>query len=424
MSLLSQSEKLCAELNQTYDSRIINSYPHQLQNIIFEIASKNKKPWRRNERTKINHTLISLIDNLQYPKKQPVTKYITGPGNISKWVGQQKGQNKVIYLFGENSHFDRPNCAEQINTRGNGEDFHMNVIDYLLKLFKTSPVFIDFYVEFGVMLDDIEFTRLGTGQTLHDMLYYMQGCFGPLLERDCPYNVRMHGVDARAVIGKKSMYYKHKIYELVMDMKMYLYIKDQGGGTKKGVSIKEWTTPNKFKRKYRALIKQLAKIRTNTDIVDTVIKIVDTNPLFQKEIRKSALEKKQVVDFFVKNGMKKSLRKIKYGAKFLGIWFNALGKSEDFPKGMDVVSLVLTITIASLMDVYAVTRMFKTFDVDHDANEHYPPEANHIIYYAGDGHTNPMGKFLEHIGFKRTEYAKPTMTSCVNMMKITQPLFS
>jgi len=415
MNLLSQSEQLCTQLQQNYDARIINSYPPKLQRIIFDIVSKYGKTGNKNPR--INHTLISLINNLQYPMIQPITQYISGPGVISKW----ESLNKIIYLFGENSHSDRPECAEQINIWGKGSDFHMNIINYFLQLFKTSPVFIDFYVEFGVMLNDVKSVRLGTGQTLHDMLYYMRGCFGELMDRDCPYNVRMHGVDARRVVGEKAMVYNQKIYRMDRDMRMYLIVK-KNKGKRHGVSINEWISPRKFKKKYKGLIKSLAKIRTDSDIIKMVVKIIETNPLFEKEIRKSALEKSDVIDFFIKNRMEKTLKKIRYGSKFLGEWFESLSKLNFFPKGMDIASLVLTVAMASLMDVYAVTRMFKTFDVGLD--EHYPREANNIIYYAGSGHTEPMASFLEHIGFKRTEHVRSKMLSCVNMDKIKQPLFS
>lgn len=415
MNLLSQSEQLCKQLHQTYDARIINFYPPELQLIILKIASKYGKAIYKNP--KINHILISLINNLQHPTRQPVTQYISGPSVISKW----EGRNKIIYLFGETSHFDRPACAEQINTLSKGSDFHMKIRNYFLQLFKTSPVFIDFYVEFGVMLNDLESVRLGTGQTLHEMLYYMKGCFGKLIDRDCPYNVRMHGVDVRRVVGEKAMVYNQKMYSMDMDMKMYLFFKKEGG-RKHGVRVNEWISPREFKKKYKDLIKSLEKIRTDSDIIKMVVKIIDTNPLFEKEIRKSTLEKSEVIDFFIKNQMKNNLKRIRYGSKFLGIWFKSLRKSDSFQKGMDIASLVLTIAMASLVDVYAVTRMFKTFDVG--INEHYPREANNIIYYAGDGHTKPMASFLEHIGFNLTEHTKSEMLSCVNMDKIKQPLFS
>lgn len=411
MSLLSESEKLCKQLQQTYDARVIKSYSPQLQNIILDIIPKQLN--RKNQKSNINHVLISLINNLKYTPNQITAKYISGPGVVSKW----EGGNKIIYLFGENSHLDRPACPDQINTHGKGPDFHMDIQNYLLQLFKTSPVFIDFYVEFGVMLNDVEFVRLGTGQTLHNMLYYMKGCFG----RECPYNVRMHGIDTRRVVGEKAMVYNEKIYNMDMDLRMYMFIKKEGG-RKNGVIVDEWILPREFKKKYKGVINRLRKIRNDSDIIKMVVKIIDTNPLLEKEIRKSTLKKSEVIDFFIKNQMRKRIKKIRYGSKFLGVWFNSLLKLEDsFPRGMDIASSVLTVAIASLVDVYTVTRMFKIFDVGSD---HYPREANNIIYYAGDGHTKPMSSFLEHMGFKRTEHVKSKMLSCVNMDKIKQPLFS
>lgn len=422
MSIVLKSEKLCKELHNTYNARILKLYPHKLQQIVFSITEKNKnKGGKRNTRSIVNHTLISLINNLNYPHKQPVTQYITGPSNIEKWTG-----NKTIYLFGENSHSSYPTCNEQIDTYGKGTDFHMNITSYLLQLFKTSPVFIDFYVEFGVMLNEVEFTRLGTGQTLHDMLYYMKGCFGKLLDRNCPYNVRMHGVDARTVIGKKAIRYREKIYELVVDMQMYLYMKKKGGVRikKDGTFSRIWIDVKTFKEKYKILIKKLSQINTINDIHNMVEEIINNNLLLEKEIRKSSLSKKKIVDFFINREMIKTLRNIRYGAKFLGIWFKSLIINKEFPKGMEVVHSVLTVVTASLMDVYASARIFKTFNINPNKYQHYPTSPQNIIYYAGDGHIKPMSNFLKHLGFIKKEVEDSKMISCVSMNNIKQPLFS
>ena len=57
---------------------------------------------------------------------------------------------------------------------------------------------------------------------------------------------------------------------------------------------------SQFKKKYKGLIKILAKIQTDSDIIKMIIKIINTNQLFEKEIRKSTLEKSDVIDFFIK----------------------------------------------------------------------------------------------------------------------------
>jgi hypothetical protein len=76
---------------------------------------------------------------------------------------------------------------------------------------------------------------------------------------------------------------------------------------------------------------------------------------------------------------------------------------------------------ATIMDIYTISRMFKVFDVKN--SDHYPKEPHNIIYYAGNGHTRIINKFLKSIGFKRTEYSDQKILSCVNMKNIKQPLF-
>ena len=77
---------------------------------------------------------------------------------------------------------------------------------------------------------------------------------------------------------------------------------------------------------------------------------------------------------------------------------------------------------AVVMDIYTAARIFKVFNVKE--NEHFPQEPQNIIYYAGTGHTKPMGRFLKRIGFKMTENSDDNILSCVSMKGIKQPLFS
>ena len=130
--------------------------------------------------------------------------YITGPGEVSKWESVEYG--KIIYLFGENEHSNVNGCRQsekrgEINMNGKR---HMLMEKYLTKLFKTSPVFIDFYIEFGIMIDDL--IPINKENTLQDMLELWKGCFGKLEKRNCPYNVRMHSIDSRRI---KSSRYEH-----------------------------------------------------------------------------------------------------------------------------------------------------------------------------------------------------------------------
>jgi hypothetical protein len=81
----------------------------------------------------------------------------------------------------------------------------------------------------------------------------------------------------------------------------------------------------------------------------------------------------------------------------------------------------MTVLNAVIMDVYTAARMFKVFNVKEF--EYYPTEPTNIIYYAGTGHTEPMSRFLEHIGFENTEETTGDILSCVDMKGIKQPLF-
>ena len=129
--------------------------------------------------------------------------------------------------------------------------------------------------------------------------------------------------------------------------------------------------------------------------------------------------------YYHKSDVRKSLETIQNSAQFFGYWFNNIknNKSNNLSQNINIIRNILDISTASIMDVYAVSRMFKVFKVRK--NEFYPTEQRNIIYYAGNGHTIPMFKFLEKIGFKMTEKSdKSILLSCVNMKNIHQPLFS
>jgi len=408
MTLFIESDKLCEELTLTYDARIIKKYSKELQDIVMDIAVKNKdieEDSRRNKRTKENYTLISLINNLNNFEKLPKADFISGPTSIIKY---NKG-SKNIYLFGE-KHEDK-NCSDY-NIKTN-----VHIIDYLIKLFTYTPVFIDFYVEFELMFDKVPPISPNSGQTLHRMLDKMSGCFGEFSNRNCPYNVRMHSVDIRMLYGERAKIYNEEIYGLMSDLNMINIIKNRGSGKKDGVIVTEWMSYDEFMSKYKDIVDKLCCVSMHKIVVD----IIKKNSLFQKVIKKSELNTTEIIRFFVVKSLTTFKNK---GCDFTSInkWFQQLKSSDKFPEYIELVSVCIIVIVACLMDIYTTLRMFKKFKIKKD--EHYPSDQNNIIYYAGDGHTIQIARFLEKIGFERKESSISDMISCLNMKNIKQPLFS
>jgi hypothetical protein len=399
--MVERANELCNILHETYNTNCLNLYP-DLRDFFVQVKDLYQK--NPEDFPKANKTLMSLIHNLDNHENLPNVDYITGPGVVSKWESLK--HNKVIYLFGENDHGNTTGCKGKVNLQGKT---HMSIEKYLLDTFKHSPVFIDFYVEFGIMINNLEHISTTSGQTLWDMLAVMKGCFGPLLDRDCPYNVRMHGTDVRSIL---SIHYKSSG---LADMGITLMM--QNIFMKRS---KTYIRLDIFYKIYKDQIDILSNVKNNRDLIRITTKSIINNKLIQKELKKSTIPKKQIMDFFVKKRLKENLGI--YNCRDVGKWFSLLSKTKcKWPIGIDKVNLIITIINSVTMDVYTIARMFKVFKVKE--SDHYPKQPQNIIYYAGNGHTVPMAIFLNDIGFKRTEHSHDNILSCANMKNIKQPLF-
>jgi hypothetical protein len=400
--MLEQANELCNILHKTYNANSLNLHT-DLRDIFLQVRDLYKK--NPEDFPKVNETLMSLIHNLDNHENLPNVDYITGPGVVSKWESLK--HNKVIYLFSENDHSNTTGCKGVVNLQGKT---HMSIEKYLLDTFKHSPVFIDFYVEVGVMIDNLEHISTISGQTLWDMLALMKGCFGPLLDRDCPYNVRMHGTDARNIISMK--YKSSRLANMSLTLMM------QNVFSKR---FRTYVKPGIFYQLYEDIIDIISTVKNKSDLIKIITKDIMNNELVQKELKRSTIPKKQIMDFFVKKRLNENLGL--FNVESVGKWFSLLGKRKKiWPPGIDTVSYIMTLINAVTMDVYTVARMFKIFTVKE--SEHYPSEPSNIIYYAGNGHTIPMAKFIEQLGFKRTEYSYDNILSCASMKNIKQPLFT
>ena len=421
--MLKQANDLCSILNKTYNANYLKYYP-DIRHIFYDAMKFYYKfPLKF---PKANKTLMSLLYNLENPFKQPIVDYITGPGEISKWESTK--YNKVIYFFGENDHSNTTGCIQsKINLQGKK---HMKIENYLTDLFTHSPVFIDFYVEFGIMLDELENISPTSGQSLWDMLSHIEGCFGPLINRKCPYNARMHGIDIRRILSSKYKSSRFAKMSNTLMMENLYRNKNQSY-----IEIKD------FKKKYKNQIHILSTVKNMSDIIKIIIDDIENNPIINKELKRSTLSKKQIIDFFIYENLNKLLNDIKFSSNKFGQWFKSIKSKELWPTGFELkdnigakkeaegikaelkfVTLIMTVINAVTVDVYTAARMFKVFNIKE--NEHYPKEPHNIIYYAGNGHTVPMGIFLQKLGFVRTEHSDNKVLSCTSMEGIKQPLFS
>jgi len=400
--MLSDTKIICKLLYETYDTNLLKKYPIH-KDIFFKALDLYKK--NPDKFPQANKTLMSLIYNLENPEYQPIVDYITGPGEISKYISIQ--YNKVIYLFGENNHNNNTGCIQ--SNLNMIKKKHMKIQNYLLSLFEHSPVFIDFYVEFGIMLDSLQTITKTSGQTIWDMLFVMKGCLGPVNDRNCPYNVRIHSVDVRDILSKK--YKSSKLSQFIKTLMMENVLHKKN----KGMDIKI------FKEKYKPNINLLSNIKTSDDLVKLITSDIKNNKFIMKKIKRSTISEQKIMDFFILN-INEKIHFIPQAGKLVGDWFENLKNSEIWLNGIQNISYILILVNSIIMDIYTVSRMFKVFNIKK--TEHYPKEPHNIIYYAGNGHTQSIALFLENIGFLKSEQSDKKMISCVDMKNIKQPLFS
>ena len=395
-----QANDLCSILNETYNANCLEKYP-TIRDIFFNVRylyEKNPEKF-----PKANKTFMSLVYNLKNPEEQPIVDYITGPAEISKWESEK--YNKVIYVFGEDDHTNNTGCIQsKINLH---RKKHMKIEKYLPDLFTYSPVFIDFYTELHIVLDNttpylFDIKKL-LGNTLGDIKNQMSGCFGPLINRNCPYNARIHSIDIRDILSSK--YRSSPLIELFYNISV--------------MEDEKYVNVPKLKKMFPNEIDVLSSIKNRSDFLEIVINDIEKNIVLQKELNRSRLPKKHIIDFFTHNNFNSYLPE--KDIKVVGEWFGSLKNSESFPDGMNDVKEIFDMINGISVDIYTISRMFKVFNVKE--NEHYPKEPHNIVYYAGNGHTGPVEKFLKKIGFKRTEYSK-FYDSCTSMERIKQPLFS
>ena len=392
--MIAETKKLCEELNKTYNPKIMDKYSPDVQTVFFNIAQSNAK-------NKGNKNLITLINNYRKKNKTPVIQYITGPGEVSKYVSEKWG--KTIYLFGENDHSVEKGCATWIDDLDNKK--HMSIENYLKEVFENTSVFIDFFIELPVITNTKDVNIINENQTVYLLYNKFKKC---LYKDGCQWPIRVHGVDIRNIISDK--YQTSDLSYVDSDLMMIDYLKR--------VDPKHvWITLENFKIKHSNIIQKLKKIRKQKDLIKLIKHEIEIHPLIQKELSKTQFPKKLISDIIIAGlGIDKSLLN---KPKIVGRFFESLEWSKTFPPGLSMVSKLLTSINALTMDVYSVARMFRLFDVKQ--SEH-PESIDNIIYYAGNGHTMILEFILSKIGFKKVEQSKNWYQSCVNMEGI-QPLF-
>jgi hypothetical protein len=429
----------------SYNTSDIKKLPEDLREALYEEAKKcleksesADNPERCNERK----TLMRLIINNQLNKK-PVSDLIKGPLSITlHWNSDMK---MMIYIFGE-FHSFKTDCEVFPQEKYiNGETVpvkSMFIEDYMKELLINTDSYIDFFLEekahFGYdpnLTNGESVTRIGI------LRNSFRQCISDIKSRNTNPNCilsRSHYFDIREgnvkgrfdvvsllineLINLTNLYYPD-IKQFIIDFaiireKFSYFIKTIITTSSDKAFVKFWQDQLFI---YPFLNEKMKRSSQYLSIRSFILNEIELESLKYKEtmqvtIKKlfSILEKVGINDrkLDTKKCKKESERIIRY-----------VGRFQE----------ALIMVNSTIADGYLLSRVFKEFDINTDKPEKKrgfdePQRPHNIIIYGGNVHANRCRKFLEHIKFKRLEQNiydySMTVSNCVDMKNITQPLFS
>jgi hypothetical protein len=439
--LQKRMDTLCTLLLQTYDTRILKSQPLVVQQMFKNISKNyynNLLPKDKLLYINANKTLINLVYNCFF-KTKPKKQLISGPRSLT--LHYSKKYNKTIYIFGE-SHGYANNCGDDI----------INIREYLQMLFDTTDVFIDFYLEYGM---DTKVT---------DVIMDKEGNWR---ESNAPPEVKSF-TDEYFFGTLMNQQKVHYINQLRIRFDNCIRVHDKCRWKNTGrfhyMDIRQYNTsienqPNQF-HKVELVLTQFFNgklIKNPSEIINTLNKIHKMSwdgfkkyiygnytEKMHKEIKKSELSldiirkwrddifelyfdkwkefksiDKNVFNILINGSYKKYIElDQKYNNKKLNSSEDALYLKYTQLKS---VRSLTKIFLSNMIDIYLMSRIFKTFNTKKNINQ--PPTSHNIIIYAGWEHSRRYSDFLKSLGFEQLATAKEHSTRCLDMTDFPQPFF-
>lgn len=392
------TKETCQSFKKTFNSNVIDQADILTQAIFYKTA---------NEYTaKKKDVLLSLLQN-HYTNKKPIIDYISGPSTLTLYTNPNS--EKIFYIFGEYHGVETCSFWKSWIQRK-----ATNIQTYLWKLFTTTDVFIDLFVEIP--------TFIGTGYTNFLIQKQVPSYLGKIRQRfetciqtatraveKCKLG-RVHYIDIRMIDDK---YLHSKIMD--NDDFIYLYYTFRFFI---GQKLKDFiSTDNRIRTilsKFHSFSqKQLLSFIWNSYKKDT---------LLQKEISRSYMGNK-IKKFIYNNRLKILVQAIFPIIK-------AISKDLlDYPYKTDKklyqeFAIALIKLNSPRIDIYALCRIFKKFNIADPSTQ--PEEPTNVIIYAGDYHSNIYRQFLEKNGWSLSSLARSKEDDplgCLSMKGINQPLF-
>lgn len=383
-NIIKEIERIGEVLNLTYDTRYLNDLSDDIQKLFMSISSENIKL------NKGNTTLMQLIIN-KYNQIyiENDIKYVGGPLSLSKHISEE---NKMeIIIFGEH-HSSKTDCDVLSNNQKS-----LLFENYLQEVLNKPSVFLDIYVELPVFSKKGRYTKdlrlLYRNNRLSNIFSKFHKCIELdtiINNKDCKL-FRIHYIDIRRT-DLINLYIFDSIYEEIS------FITDN-----------RWNDKPNFYDKIYKLVQTFSNMSL-AEFIEYTKKSIYNNILVKKELNKSYFNK-YLIKYF--DHVIEYECEMYYEAAYLEILNilsnNVYNESIKFDNLKDL-SIILGKII---VDIYALSRIFKSFNLGY--KEKYEPKIpKNIIIYAGDGHCETYRQFLKYMNFKIIEVPKRASNFCIS----------
>ena len=407
-------KKVIDKIQSIYDARFIKTFSKKIQKqIIIEFildyiqAGKIKQT---------NPVVSQLVYNF-YQQDKPTAQYIDGP-QVCKYYTYR---NKQIYLFGE--LHGSTNLCNHFNKNST------SIIKYLTDLFNTTDVFIDFFLEISQhenIIDLIDFfskNQVSVPQSnllLSKIKSSFQTCLIPPNKMTNPEHplVRCHYTDTRWQVPtiKGQNVFDEIDHSNFMAEKLKLQTNLNFTTVFGEIAYKYISNSKTMGQMKNKIIPIMNMAKNNWSNLCALYKnVIMKNPKIKKEYDKiNNTDVKTAIDrlftwHFNKNKPKMTALNLK-------------------STGDQIYDAFIRFDLLA-MDIYTISRIFRTFSIDKDTNQ--PRQVTNVIVYTGLWHMENYHKFLEYLGAVEVDSTSPVFNSqphsggirCVDMTNIKQPLF-
>ena len=439
----------CNKLLETYNTNILSTIDPKIKNLFLTTAKISNQIHLK----KGNKILLSLLNN--YIKNDtPTPQYIGGPKTLS--LHWNKEYQMTIYIFGEYHHSETDchlfpknianncpkgqirnpkssRCVSKTGVLGKKlladnsytEPKTQLIENFLFDLVKTTPVFLDIYIEFAA------FKEMG-----HDFSYIPGQRVGKIFDKlkNCLFTysrdsslcdlLRLHYIDIRK--GDKEVNpisYLRKLINYNFSLQFH---------SRENI-IKKFKHLLKTDTKFLMILKNLNSFELEDFKKYMKNQILD-NPPTLKEMNKSFLKDK-ILSFVTENIVQTGLQQREYLQKYIHILLDTKSTDSQLLDALSVLNNSTVMINARVVDVYTLSRIFKKFDTkkskDVGFNINYQPEIPHnIIIYAGDAHSDVYRKFLKYIGSEEIAMSGPReiknspINNCLDLTNFPMPFFN